>query len=98
VAVASTNPRDSYPFSFAGGSDGGDLDDGSDLDPDRQRPDIGKTGSGSGQVAATLGVVMAPTEKGEVEATVENEANEAVERLEEYLGRGRRLQPLWNVD
>ena len=38
---------------------------------------------------------MAPAGKGEVEATLENEA---VERLEEYLGRGRRLQPLWNVD
>ena len=38
---------------------------------------------------------MAPAEKGEVEATLENDA---VERLEEYLRRGRRLQPLWKVD
>jgi hypothetical protein len=42
---------------------------------------------------------MAPAGKGEVEATLESELeNEVVERLEEYLGRGRRLQPLWNVD
>ena len=38
---------------------------------------------------------MAPAGKEEVEATLENEA---VERLEEYVRRGRRLQPLWNVD
>jgi hypothetical protein len=45
---------------------------------------------------------MAPAGKAEVEAT-EVEAtleddDEAMERLEEYLRRGRRLQPLWNVD
>lgn len=42
---------------------------------------------------------MAPAGKEEVEATLENEfENEAAERLEEYLGRGRRLQRLWSVD
>ena len=43
---------------------------------------------------------MAPAGKGEVEAT-EVEAtpeDEAMERLDEYLRRGRRLQPLWNAD
>jgi hypothetical protein len=41
---------------------------------------------------------MAPAGKEEVEAALENEADEAVERLEEYLRRGRRFQPLWNAD
>jgi hypothetical protein len=41
---------------------------------------------------------MAPAGEEEVEATLENEANEAMERLEVYLRRGRRLQPLWNRD
>ncbi len=40
---------------------------------------------------------MAPAGEEEVEATLEDE-DEAVERLEEYLRRGRRLKPLWNVD
>jgi len=38
---------------------------------------------------------MAPAGEEEVEATPEDEA---LERLEEYLRRGRRLRPLWNVD
>jgi hypothetical protein len=45
---------------------------------------------------------MAPAGKGEVEATeveatLEDE-DEALERLEEYLRRGRRLKPLWDAD
>lgn len=43
---------------------------------------------------------MAPAGKGEVETT-EVEAtpeDQAMERLDEYLRRGRRLQPLWNAD
>ena len=41
---------------------------------------------------------MAPAGKGEVEATLENELEDEAERLEKYLGRGRRLQSLWNVN
>jgi hypothetical protein len=40
---------------------------------------------------------MAPGEEEEVEAALEDEdADEAMERVEEYLRRGRRLQSLWN--
>src|SRR5690348_15409549 len=41
---------------------------------------------------------MAPAGMDEVKATLDDEAEEAVERLAEYLRRGRRLQPLWNAD
>ena len=45
---------------------------------------------------------MAPAGKGEVEPTeveaAPEDEDEAMERLDEYLRRGRRLQPLWNAD
>jgi hypothetical protein len=45
---------------------------------------------------------MAPAgkekEEEEVKATLDNEVDEAMQRVQEYLRRGRRLQSLWNSD